>query len=92
MSHHHRTTMAKILQHPVSHNIEWNDVLSLMNAVGDVEEKHDGKFTFIVNSESLTLERPSHKDLDTQAVIDLRKLLASVSVDLNSDDENHDHD
>jgi hypothetical protein len=83
--------MAKILQHPVSHNIEWNDVLSLMNALGEVEEKRDGKFTFSVNGESLTLERPSHKDLDTQAVIDLRKLLANVTVD-TSNTEDHDAD
>jgi hypothetical protein len=81
--------MTKILQHPVSHNIEWNDVLSLMNAVGEVEEKHDGKFTFSVNGETLALERPSHKDLDTQAVIDLRKLLTNVNVDPTSVDENH---
>jgi hypothetical protein len=82
--------VTKILQHPVSHNIEWNDVLSLMNAVGNVEEKHGGKFTFSVNGESLTLERPSHKDLDTQAVIDLRKLLTSVNIVPTSGDENND--
>jgi hypothetical protein len=83
--------MTKILQHPVSHNIEWNDVLSLMNAVGEVEERHDGKFTFNVDGESLTLERPDHKDLDTQAVIDLRKLLANVNIDTSSA-ENHDNE
>jgi hypothetical protein len=83
--------MTKILQHPVSHNIEWNDVLSLMNAIGDVEEKHDGKFTFSVNGESLTLERPRHKDLDTQAVIDLRSLLTKVNAgSTSSDDEQRD--
>jgi hypothetical protein len=84
--------VTKILQHPVSHNIEWNDVLSLMNAVGDVEEKHEGKFTFSVNGVILTLEKPGHKDLDTQAVIDLRKLLASAHIDPASADESHNQD
>jgi hypothetical protein len=84
--------MTKILQHPVSHNIEWNDVLSLMNSVGDVEEKHGGKFTFSVNGESLTLERPSHKDLDTQAVIDLRKLLTNANIDPAPGDERNNQD
>ena len=36
-------------------------------------ERRDGKFTFSFNGESLTLERPSHKDLDTQAVIGFTK-------------------
>ena len=40
LSNHHRTTLAKIFQHPVSHNLEWKDVLSLVGALGTVEEKH----------------------------------------------------
>ena len=34
LSNHHRDTLAKIFQHPTSHNIEWPDVVSLLNAVG----------------------------------------------------------
>jgi hypothetical protein len=78
LSNHHRTTLAKIFQHPVSHNLEWKDVLSLMGAVGTVEEKHDGKFTMIIGEESETLERPRHKDVNAQEVLDLRRMLTNA--------------
>jgi len=78
LSNHHRTTLAKIFQHPVSHNLEWKDVLSLMGAVGTVEEKHDGKFTMTLGDETETLERPRHKDVDAQEVLDLRRMLTAA--------------
>ena len=31
---HHRVTVEKIFQHPVSHNIQWHDVLSLLRTCG----------------------------------------------------------
>ena len=31
---HHRATVEKIFNHPVSHNIQWHDVLSLLQSVG----------------------------------------------------------
>jgi hypothetical protein len=75
LTSHHRATLEKIFQHPVAHNLEWNDVYSLLNAVAEVEEKHDGKYTISLNGRSATIERPKHKDLDAQEVIDVRRLL-----------------
>jgi hypothetical protein len=75
LTSHHRATLEKIFQHPVAHNLEWNDVRSLLNAVFDVEEKHDGKITIAFEGESETLEKPKHKDVDTQEVLDVRRLL-----------------
>ena len=43
LSNHHRTTLRQVFQHPVSHNIEWRSVVSLLEAVGSVEAHHDGK-------------------------------------------------
>ena len=57
LNNHHRTTLEKIFQHPVNHNIEWNDVLSLLNAVATVEEKHDGKFGVTLVDVTETIER-----------------------------------
>jgi len=34
LSNHHRNTLRQIFQHPVSHNIEWQAVVSLLEAVG----------------------------------------------------------
>ena len=38
---HHRATVAKIFNHPTSHNIQWHDVLSLLNKVATVTEDRD---------------------------------------------------
>jgi hypothetical protein len=73
--HRHRDTLPQILQHPVSHNIEWRAVLSLLEAVGSVEERHDGKFEVTLGGETELLERPRQKDIDSQQVVDLRRML-----------------
>jgi hypothetical protein len=78
LNNHHRDTLKKIYQHPASHNIEWLDVLSLLEVVGTVDESHDGKFVVSLGSEKVTLERPKHKDVDIQVVVDLRRILRSA--------------
>ena len=81
-SHHldnrHRDTLRQIFRHPVSHNIEWHAVSSLLEAIGTVEVRHDGKVTVQVGSEREILEPPAHKDIDEQMVIDLRRMLTNA--------------
>ncbi len=78
LSNHHRNTLRQLFQHPVSHNIEWRAVLSLLAAVGSVAEHSDGKVAATIGSETVFLDPPAHKDVDTQTVIDLRRLLADA--------------
>ena len=47
-------------------NIEWHAVLSLMEAVGTVTERHNGKFDVTAGTDSVIIERPQHKDIDPQ--------------------------
>ena len=75
LNNHHRDTLAKIFQHPVSHNIEWGPVVSLLEAVGTVNRRHDGLYVATVGDEKETFERPKTKDIDAQQVVDLRRLL-----------------
>jgi hypothetical protein len=72
---HHRDTLSRIFQHPVGHNIEWHDVLSLLEAVATVEESHSGKYLVTLGTETETFEAPRHKDVDAQQVVDLRRML-----------------
>ena len=85
LNNHHRDTLEKIFQHPVSHNIEWLDVLSLLEAVGTVDERHDGKFVVTLGSETETFERPKHKDVEIQVVVDLRRILHSAGYATDAD-------
>jgi hypothetical protein len=78
LSNHHRSTLVKIFEHPVSHNIEWNDVVSLLDAVGTVSERHDGKLEVRLGGEVEFIEPPAGKDIDTQTVVDLRRMLRSA--------------
>jgi hypothetical protein len=50
--------------------------LSLLEALGSVDERHDGKFVVTLGPETETFERPSDKDIDSQQVIDLRRMLS----------------
>jgi len=76
LDNHHRNTLRQIFAHPVSHNIEWHAVTSLLEAVGTVEVRHDGKADVRVGSERAFLEPPVGKDVDVQMVLDLRKMLS----------------
>ena len=80
LDHHHRSTAEAILSHPVSHNVEWRDVLSLLEAIGEVSEEHNGKFKVSVGGETETLHRPSGKDIGEQMAVDLRRMLGAAGI------------
>ncbi|MHB1088176.1 MAG: hypothetical protein ACYC19_05365 [Acidimicrobiales bacterium] len=78
LNNHHRDTLMKIFQHPTSHNIDWRTVLSLLEVVGTLEESGEGKVRVHVGDGMLFLEKPRHKDIDVQQVLDLRHLLTNA--------------
>jgi hypothetical protein len=78
LNNHHRDTVSRIFGHPASHNIKWQAVLSLLETVGSVDERHDGKFLVTLGPETETFERPSGKDIDSQQVVDLRRMLSKA--------------
>lgn len=75
LNNHHRNTLRQLLQHPAGHNIEWHAVLSLLEAVGTVTVHKDGKAEVTLGPETEFFEPPAHKDVDTQTVVDLRRML-----------------
>ena len=77
---HHKATVEKIFSHPVSHNIQWHDVLSLLQSVATVTEEHDGRFKVVLGSESETFDAPRHHDVDLQQVVDLRRMLKGAGI------------
>ncbi len=77
---HHRATLEKIFQHPAGHNIEWHDVLSLLEHVATVEREHDGRYRVTLGSETETLDAPKGHDIGTQMVVDLRRMLAGAGM------------
>jgi len=78
LSNHQRNTLRQIFQHPAGHNIEWRAVLSLLEAVGSAEEQHGGKVAVTIGSETEYFDPPPHKDIDTRAVVNLRRMLTKA--------------
>jgi hypothetical protein len=78
LNNHHRNTLRQIFQHPVSHNIEWHAVVSLLEAIGSVVEHRDDMVAVTVGSATEFFDVPAQKDIDTQTVVDLRRMLSSA--------------
>ena len=78
LSNHHRNTLRQLFQHPVSHNIEWHAVLSMLDAVGSTVEQRGGKVAVTIGSETEFFDPPAHKDIDAQTVVDLRRMLSNA--------------
>jgi hypothetical protein len=78
LSNHQRNTLRQIFQHPAGHNIEWRAVLPLLEAVGSAEEQHGGKVAVTIGSQTEYFDPPPHKDIDTQAVVNLRRMLTKA--------------
>ena len=78
LSSNHRDTLARIFEHPLSHNIEWQAVLSLLEQVGTVNQEHDGSYHVTLGDETETFRRPKAKDVSSQQVVDLRRMLRNA--------------
>jgi hypothetical protein len=79
---HHRDTLLQIFQEPTGHNVEWHDVMSLLEEIGSIEERHDDMFVFRIGTEKEVLRRPNDKDIDGQQLVDLRRMLGQAGYDV----------
>jgi hypothetical protein len=78
LSHRHRETLERIFAHPASGNIEWRQVLSLLETIGTTTEEHNGKLKLELGRETEVLQPPRGKDIDQQMIVDLRRMLTAA--------------
>jgi hypothetical protein len=71
-----RRTLDAISRHPVAHNLEWSDVISLFEKLGTVERKANSEFVFQIGPERHLMRRPHSKDLTASEVVELRHFLS----------------
>jgi hypothetical protein len=76
----HRNTVEQIFVRPSSSNLEWRRVRSLLNAVATVTEEHNGKLRVTLGGETEVLDPPHGKDVDTQMLVDLRRMLRRAGI------------
>ena len=78
LSNRHRDTIEKIFDRPSGGNVEWREVLSLLEAVGDVVEEPNGRYRVTLGGETEVVDRPHGKDVDVQLLVDLRRMLRNA--------------
>ena len=61
----HQNTWEAIFRHPAAHNLPWHDVRSLLGALANVSEVHNGSLQVKRNEQTVTLHAPKHKDVAT---------------------------
>ena len=81
LNNHHRVTLEKIFSHPLSGNVEWRQVLSLLAAVGTATQEPNGKVKVELGGETEVLRPPNDKDVDRQMIVDLRRLLTNAGLE-----------
>jgi hypothetical protein len=77
----HRATLERIFRHPAGGNLEWRQVLSLLEAVGTVTEEHNGNVKVTIGSDTEVLRPPREKDVDKDTIVDLRRLLRNAGLE-----------
>jgi len=77
---HHRVTAEKIFRHPTSHNIQWHDVTSLLESLGECRETTHGSFEIKLDGMLHVFGGPLGRDLTDQQVGDARKVLRHVGI------------
>ena len=81
LNHHHRDTLEKIFRHPLSGNLEWRQVMSLLAAVGTTTREPNGKVKVELGGQTEVLQPPDGKDVDRQLIVDLRRLLTNAGLE-----------
>jgi hypothetical protein len=82
MSSKHRHLLESIFRDPISSNIQWREVESLLHHVGaEVEPGHGARFRVLLNRQEFFLHHPHHSnEFGKQEIKHLRECLARAGV------------
>lgn len=82
MTKKHDRTLAGVFGEPISGDIKWRDVESLLKRLGaEIEERAGSRVAVIHNGRTAVLHRPHPSpNLDKGAVRDIRQFLESTGV------------
>jgi len=78
MNHKHAKILEKIFHHPISHDIQWNEVMKLFKGLDATIEinKHSGKTIVSFDELSIVLPKQTHKIVSNhKEIIEIRHFL-----------------
>lgn len=86
MSHKHERVLQSILQEPVSGNVHWREVESLLHHLGaSVEPGHGARVRVVLNGVEGVLHRPHHSGVCTKDELrHVREYLVAAGVNASS--------
>lgn len=79
----HRRTLEAVFAHPISANLEWRDVVALLESLGAVTEEGEGSRVHVaLNGRAMTLHRPHPRPtMDKGAVAAIRDFLRNQGIE-----------
>jgi hypothetical protein len=89
MSHKHRNVLQAIYHDPVSANIHWREIESLLHHLGaEIEPAHGARFRITLNRHEFFVHHPHHgNEFGKPEVKHLRECLAAAGATLSRYDE-----
>ncbi len=77
----HQRTLGKLFQHPMTHSMEWREVVSLLDSLGTTTEGGHDTLHATVNKVTVVLHRPRHKDVPEEQIMQIRHFLSRAGVE-----------
>jgi hypothetical protein len=77
----HQRTLGTLFQHPLTHNIEWREVVSLFESLGSAVEGGHETLHVTINKQTIVLHPPKHKGLSEDLVMQIRHFLMRAGVE-----------
>lgn len=73
--------LARVFQHPLSHNLSWREALGLIASLGSVSHAHDGDVVLRIGQVESRFKPGRDKDLSAEALMALRHVLTRAGWD-----------
>jgi hypothetical protein len=83
---HHKSLLKAIFQEPISANIHWREIESLLHHLGaKIEPSHGARFRVVLNQMEFILHHPHHgNEFSKHDIKQLREHLVKAGVSLSS--------
>ena len=75
----HEQILNQIFAHPISHSLEWRELIAALKSIGSVEEISNGKYHFSRRGRTLTFDEPGAKDVSEEEILRLRRFLEETA-------------
>ena len=73
-----RHTLEHLSRHPTATNVKWPQVLTLLEALGDVTVESKDRYRVTVDGRTRVFHPPHHGDLPIDMVVELRRFLRTT--------------